>query len=977
MYFPANVPRERLLGVLSIPGVIQSNGGVRCTWDIAWAVARLLGQPEPQVPMFDGPLPGLARYRHLGLHTKTRPYQKEDILFLARRAWAILAEPMRCLSGSTELVINRAGVARRFALRDIVHRFAGGAIRGGKGSVRYWRPDIDTYTQSVDEEGFVRLNRIAAVHSVGLKPAFLLRTQAGHQIIASADHRIATPVPLVSGYATLSDLRKGDPIFATTVPVRQPPFGPRANPYRVVGRMQHHPFARHYEYFRRGRTEHAHHVLRHRLAAEAKLNGHDFEVFVERVRVGDIEGLRFLDPAVHHVHHRDGDPANDDPDNLEVLSSADHSRTHSVEGGWKRVMARQEVVRIESIEEVEPEPMFDLTMEDPLNNYVASGLVVHNSGKCLMTIGADVLVDSRRTLIVCPAIAKHVWADEIQLWTGEAALLLSGRGGREARLRCLTCSGIGEVPSGDLRLPCPDCKARNGVSYGYKLYDVPELQPVTFRDTQTGDISWGEVGKVACPKHPEVSTKKVRAREKLYCVKCQNELLLAIQNARYVIVNYELLVRQHVDLGGGRTMVREDLKGWVDTLKPFAFDVLVADEAHMLRGWSTTRKREGEGRNARLHELAERVQRVWMVTGTPFFGFTKDVFWLLEIASGGLFGGGGRGLRGRKFMERYCEGHKGQYGYEAKGRSIFAETELMRRLEGTTDPSGVRRFDGIWVKRPRSELFKDQPPTPRRLVRLELEGVRPFIAGQGKRKDQIVRAIRQNSDLKREAIFDSLMNELAEGNRIFVLHFHKPSAKKTFAAFEQAISGSRSPYRARMREVGASAWLATGAERTGDDEGEGNIVLTDEQKANWADSADERYRLAKLFREHPGAGVIVATIDAMQVAVSLKGASGVHVVDLHYSPGAIAQAEERPWYPGCVDLSITYYSAKGSVDDHLEAEVVPKIETLVRMAREKSAEEMLAAFGNQDEEERTFDRIWARLTQHVREARLDAEAFAG
>lgn len=649
----------------------RHNGGVYCTWDVAWAVARLLGRPEPVVPSWEGVLPGLERYRALGLHERTRPYQKEDILFLARRAVAILAEPMR-------------------------------------------------------------------------------------------------------------------------------------------------------------------------------------------------------------------------------------------------------------------------------------------SGKCLMSLGADVLVDSRKTLIVCPAAARLGWADEVQLWTGEAALILNGRGGREARLRCLVCRGKGYLADG---ADCTACVQRNGQSYGYRLYDVPELSPVPYRNPVTGDIQWDAVGKVGCTKHPEVVSFAVPGK-RLACGVCQRELYDALGRARYVIVNYELLIRQHYDLGGGAVGVREDLAGWVDVLKAQGFDVAICDEAHLLRGWSTKSARRGEARNERMLELVgeRRIPRVWMVTGTPFYGFVRDVFWLLEIASGGLWGRATR-LRGKKFMARYCDGRKGQFGYESKGRSAFAETELVKRLEV------------VMMKRSKEELFADAPPIARLFKRLELENVTPFVRGVRTAKEGIAKSIQRINDLKREALMETFLAELAEGNKIIVFTFHVPSAKKAFLAFEAAL---RAPaQRARMREVNAKVWLATGAARKGEEDDA--VALTAEQRKQWASSGDARYRLAEVFRSHPGAGVIVATIDSMPVALSLRGASSVHFLDLHWSPGAMAQAEMRPWYPEVRDLSVIYYLAAGSVDDHIELEILPKIETLARIAKEKGAEAMLQAMGH-EEEERTAESVWARLTKHLHA--LDGEGGA-
>ena len=586
------------------------------------------------------------------------------------------------------------------------------------------------------------------------------------------------------------------------------------------------------------------------------------------------------------------------------------------------------------------------------------------SGKSLIALGADVMVDSRKTLIVCPAQARLPWADEIQTWTGEAALVLYGRGGREARLRCVYCSGRGRLPGPDALtlLQCPHCKQRNGQSYGYKIYDVQDLVPR------------GVEGRLTCPKHPEVQVA-AEPGVRLICGLCQLELDQALARARYVLCNYDLLVRQHYDAGAGVLGVRSDLEGWTPILKQIPFDVCIADESHYLRGVTTASKRRGEARNEKLFEVVgtSRVPRVWMMTGTPFFGFVRDIFWPVEIASGGLWGRQTR-MRGRRFFERYCEGRAGEYGYESKGRSIYAETELVRRL-------GV-----VMVQRPREELFKDAPPVPHQVVRLELDKLpakaRPRTSGEVRRATGqvgVAAAIKAVSEAKRELVMDRLMAELAEGNKLVVFCYHVESAKRTFLALEKAIHSRE--YRSRMTQVNAQAWLATGsgrnataptadAERDGDDDpptaGEQSEPVGEIDGARWARSADARYALAAAYRAHVGAGVIVSTIDAMPGSISLRGASSVHFIDLHWSPGAITQAGMRPWLPDVTDLTIIYYLAPGTVDDHIETEVLSKVETLARVAKERGAASMLAAF-TQADEVRTAEAVWARLCAHLRD----------
>ena len=79
-----------------VPGVSYNGGALRCGWDAAPLVARLLDRPVPEVPArAEFPTPGIEEFLRLGLKSKLRPYQHEAVLFLARRSWGLLADVMR------------------------------------------------------------------------------------------------------------------------------------------------------------------------------------------------------------------------------------------------------------------------------------------------------------------------------------------------------------------------------------------------------------------------------------------------------------------------------------------------------------------------------------------------------------------------------------------------------------------------------------------------------------------------------------------------------------------------------------------------------------------------------------------------------------------------------------------------------------------------------------------------------------------
>jgi len=69
---------------------------------------------------------------------------------------------------------------------------------------------------------------------------------------------------------------------------------------------------------------------------------------------------------------------------------------------------------IESVSKGNVVKVYDIVMEDPYRNFVANGIIVHNCGKTLMSIGAMNLMNVERVLVVCPNSLKLNWEREIR-----------------------------------------------------------------------------------------------------------------------------------------------------------------------------------------------------------------------------------------------------------------------------------------------------------------------------------------------------------------------------------------------------------------------------------------------------------------------------------------------------------------------------------------------------------------------------------
>lgn len=127
------------------------------------------------------------------------PYQRRSAAWASTRPWTMNVWPCGCLSGDTEITVNRAGKGYRTTIAKLVKAHRSGTLR----------PDIKTRAQSVDADGYRRLNEVTDAYETGVKPLLRLVAESGHSIRATADHRFLRPD---GEYTRLEDLSVGDEV---------------------------------------------------------------------------------------------------------------------------------------------------------------------------------------------------------------------------------------------------------------------------------------------------------------------------------------------------------------------------------------------------------------------------------------------------------------------------------------------------------------------------------------------------------------------------------------------------------------------------------------------------------------------------------------------------------------------------------------------------------------------------------------------
>ena len=297
---------------------------------------------------------------------EARDYQTRLVDTAQRLETCCWRSPQGCLAGDSIISINRGGKGFAISIERLVKMQNGGKTNG-----RTWDLSIPTLARARLDDGSVGLVEVVAAYESGKREVFNIVLECGKRLRATADHRFLTQ----RGWVPLGELTVGDSVFVEHT----------KRPVAVASEKTKRPKAL---YLYRAARFHPHAakrsdraggpcVLTHRLVFEAAMNGLEFDQFLNYVNHPVLaSGLQYLAPNVL-VHHRDENHRNNELSNLIAVTHKQHSEEH----GWAdHVKVWSVPSRVDSITRWGEEPTYDLTMAGP-NNFIANGMVVHNSGK--------------------------------------------------------------------------------------------------------------------------------------------------------------------------------------------------------------------------------------------------------------------------------------------------------------------------------------------------------------------------------------------------------------------------------------------------------------------------------------------------------------------------------------------------------------------------------------------------------------------
>jgi len=309
------------------------------------------------------------------------PFQREAVEAIEREIWELKRKstlailPTGCVAGDTVIGVNRCGKGYK---RTIAEAFR---LQGDK-RIKPWKKTMIRANLG-DRIG---LHPIQGFVYSGIKETLELKLDNRKSIRVTRDHEVFTK----RGWVPAEELRMDDEVACESDPItgRERKRKPS---YLMVQGLRYHPFAQGVtsRSSKEGRKPEGrlYRVAKHRLVAEAELNGVSLDEFVDACRNDTVKAsmFRFLDPNVWAVHHEDRDHKNNSPSNLEILTHTDHHKEHGETDKLDNLGFG--FIEWSKVSHVIPhgyEETYDVVCEDPHRNFVGNGIVVHNCGKTIL-----------------------------------------------------------------------------------------------------------------------------------------------------------------------------------------------------------------------------------------------------------------------------------------------------------------------------------------------------------------------------------------------------------------------------------------------------------------------------------------------------------------------------------------------------------------------------------------------------------------
>jgi SWI/SNF-related matrix-associated actin-dependent regulator 1 of chromatin subfamily A len=330
------------------------------------------------------------------------------------------------------------------------------------------------------------------------------------------------------------------------------------------------------------------------------------------------------------------------------------------------------------------------------------------------------------------------------------------------------------------------------------------------------------------------------------------------------------------------------IKKNLEELKIFRFKTLIMDEAQAIKEETSARTKAAIGWKPKskpkdmIVGLSETIERVILLTGTPFLNRPREIWTLTQAVDKSLF------PNFFKFAKRYCAATKGRFGWDFSGASNLEELDRILR-------------SNMMIRREKTQVLKELPEKRRSTVPLSMNGHSSEYETEAAPILQAMREAKKERDA-----WKAKLDGMTDTERKTYLASHAEEVSKM-----GKLTGVLIGEIARLRVVAAKAKIEPATDRIIGMAESGKLLVFCHHheiidlvvgklneaglktvKVDGREDAVKRQAAIEAF-QNGDAQVAVLGIMAASTGLTLTASSNVVFMELPWRPGDVEQAEAR------------------------------------------------------------------------------------
>ena len=315
-----------------------------------------------------------------------------------------LGLPTGCLDKDSIINFNRC---RKGFKTTIKKAFISSNRLTAKGKYK-WDEKFQTYVRSYNGET-VQLHPIDNIVYSGEQELFTIILENDTTLSGTIDHAVLT----TEGYLPIGKLKNKYVLCDRHLPIKL--HNKRKKLYDTNVRVsKYHPHARKINSTRDKKIYYT--MEMHRFKYEAHINNLTLSEYKQALLDKDrIKTLKFVDTKKYCIHHKDYDHYNNKIENLCKMDIIEHARLHTKEGRYNFNQGKPYKVKVVDIVYKGVDETYDIVCKDPYHNFVANGIIVHNSGKSYTSLYGAINFNKPIIIIVSGLIEQ--WYNSILQFT--------------------------------------------------------------------------------------------------------------------------------------------------------------------------------------------------------------------------------------------------------------------------------------------------------------------------------------------------------------------------------------------------------------------------------------------------------------------------------------------------------------------------------------------------------------------------------